>query len=409
MVLIQNDNGPVGGQRMIMEPTPGWTGSDRKEASALSGITVAVVGLGFGQDFVPIYLSHPEVERVVLVEPDQARRRDVAGRYGLGDAYDDIGRALADDSVDAVHILTPVFTHADLAVAALSAGKHVACAVPMATTLDDLDRIITAQRGSARQYMMMETAVFSREYRFIHRLHRAGDFGALTLYRGVHIQNLDGFPTYWQGFPPMHYLTHALSPLLALLDTPVATVTARGAGTLTRDRGAGGFDNPYPTEVGLFSLRDSDVLADITIAFFRTARSYIEGFALYGDRLGVEWPADNEGPLTLHEMAGPPPGGRGNQVTVRQVEPVDDLEPLPEPLHPFVRPSTVRLPGMPAAVRVGGGHGGSHPFLVNEFVRSVVDGRPSLIDARTAARWTAPGICAHQSALVGAEVSVPGY
>jgi len=371
---------------------------------------IAVVGLGFGRDFVPIYLSHPEVETVVLVEPDAARRAEIAGRYGLGEGYADIADVLADDAVDAIHILSPVFTHADLAVAALAAGKHVASAVPMATTLDDLDRIIAAQESSGRAYMMMETTVFAREYRYVRKLHRRGDFGPLTLYRGYHVQNLDGFPSYWQGYPPMHYITHALSPLLALLDTGVTTVACRGAGTLTSERTVGGFDNPYPAEAGLFALRDSDVLADITMAFFQTARGYIEGFSLYGQRLGVEWPADNDGPLSLFDMTGPPEGGRGNRVSNRQVEPPDDLDQLPEQLHPFLRPSQVLLPGMPAPVAVGADHGGSHPFLVDEFVRSIVEDRPPLIDARTAARWTAPGICAHQSALAGgAQVSVPDY
>jgi predicted dehydrogenase len=371
---------------------------------------IAVVGLGFGQDFVPIYLSHPDVETVVLVEPDGARRSEVARRYGLGPGYGNIADALADDSIDAVHILSPVFTHADMATTALAAGKHVASAVPMATTLDDLDRIIAAEQASGRTYMMMETTVFAREYRYIEQLHRRGDFGPLTLYRGFHIQNLDGFPRYWQGFPPMHYITHALSPLLALLGTGVAAVSCRGAGTLRPDQTTGGFDNRYPAEVGLFTLRNSDVLADITMAFFQTGRSYIEGFSLYGERLGVEWPPDNVGPLTLHDMSGPPEGGRGNQVSSRQVDPPDDLETLPRALRPFVHPTTVQLPGMPDPVAVGAHHGGSHPFLVDEFVRSITEGRPPIIDARTAARWTGPGICAHQSALAGGqETAIPSF
>jgi predicted dehydrogenase len=376
----------------------------------VSGIRVALVGLGFGQDFVPIYLSHPDVERVVLVEPDSARRSEVARRFGLDSGYSDIADALDDDGIDAIHILSPVFTHAAMAATALAAGKHVASAVPMATALDDLDRIITAQRASGRTYMMMETTVFAREYRYIRKLHDSGDFGQITLYRGFHIQNLDGFPVYWQGFPPMHYITHAMSPLLALLDTGVKTVSCRGAGSLTPDRAVGGFDNPYPAEVGLFTIRGSDVLAEVTMAFFQTGRSYIEGFALYGERLGVEWPSDNDGPLTLHEMTEPAAGTRGNRVTTRQVDPPDDLETLPEPLRRFVRPCWVQLPGMPEPVSVGAHHGGSHPFLVNEYVRSIVDAHSPLIDARTAARWTAPGICAHQSALAGGtEIEVPDY
>ncbi|MGI8589735.1 MAG: hypothetical protein ACR2M5_01895 [Nakamurella sp.] len=48
-------------------------------------LTVAVVGLGFGQDFVPIYLSHPDVASVVLVEPDARRRQQVSAGFGLAE------------------------------------------------------------------------------------------------------------------------------------------------------------------------------------------------------------------------------------------------------------------------------------------------------------------------------------
>lgn len=375
-----------------------------------AGLRIAVVGLGFGEDFVPIYLSHPEVADVVLVDPDEKRRRTVAARYGLADGHADQSAVLADDSVDAVHVLAPVALHADMVVAGLQAGKHVASAVPMATSLEDCDRVLAAQQASGRTYMMMETTVFAREYFAVERMYRHGEFGALTLYRGFHIQNLDGFPVYWQGFPPMHYVTHALSPMLALLGTGVESVRCLGTGRLADARTTGGFGNPYPTEVALFTLRGSDVVADVTMSFFQTARSYVEGFALYGEHRGVEWPVDNEGPLTVHDMTGPAEGSRGNQVATRELDPPDELDRLPASLHAFVRPGEVSLPGMPAPARIGAAHGGSHPHLVHEFVGSIVANRPPLVDARTAARWTAPGICAHESAMAGgAVVEVPAY
>jgi predicted dehydrogenase len=375
-----------------------------------SPITIAVVGLGFGQDFVPIYLSHPDVADVVLVEPDAVRRREVARKFGIGDGYADISDALADPRVDAVHILAPVFLHANMVVAALDAGKHVACAVPMATTLEDLERIIAAQERNGGNYMMMETTIFGREYLVVDEMLRAGDFGDLTLYRGFHIQNLEGFPLYWQGYPPMHYVTHALSPILSLLDTTVSAVSARGAGRLAPKNAGGGFDNTFPTEVGLFALRESDVLAEITMSFFQTARSYVEGFSLYGERRGIEWPIDNEGDLTVYDMSPPAAEARGNQVMTSALSPRDFPERLPEPLAGFVRPSDVLLPGMAEPAYVAAHHGGSHPFLVHEFVSSIVEQRSPVVDARRSAAWTAPGICAHQSALLGGqEVTVPDY
>ena len=58
----------------------------------------------------------------------------------------------------------------------------------------------------------------------------------------------------------------------------------------------------------------------------------------------------------------------------------------------------------------GSGHGGSHPHLAHEFVRSIIEDRPPAIDAVTAANWTAVGICAHESAMRGgARVAVPDF
>jgi predicted dehydrogenase len=280
----------------------------------------------------------------------------------------------------------------------------------MATTLEDLDRIVAAQERSGRNYMMMETSVFAREYLAVNEMVTNGDFGALTLYRGFHIQNLDGYPVYWQGYPPMHYVTHALSPILSLLSTTVESVRCNGAGHLTSLQNTGGFDNPFPTEVGLFTLRDSDVLADITMSFFRTAHSYIEGFSLYGERRGVEWPFDNEGPLTVFDMFPPSEGTRGNRIETSTLSARDFREFLPPSLAKFTQLSEFRRPGMPAPVETSAHHGGSHPFLVHEFVRSIVENRAPRVDARRSASWTAPGICAHESALHGgSSVPVPDY
>jgi predicted dehydrogenase len=363
----------------------------------MAGIGIAVVGLGFGREFVPLYLAHPEVGRVVVVDADPARARAVADEFGIpdGDIAPDLDAVLADPGIDAVHLLTPVPTHADLSVRVLDSGRHCACAVPMATSLDDLARVLDAQERSGRAYMMMETAAFAREQLEVERMLAAGELGEVTAYRGFHLQNIDGFPVYWQGFPPLHYVTHALSPALALLGTRVVRVAARGSGVLTPEQTTGGYDNPFPRETGLFELADSPVVAEATVAFFNTARAYVEGFAVYGTRAGVEWPEDNVGPLTVHRMSAPEPGHRGNPVAVSRVEAPDRPELLPEPLRAHL---------------AGSGHGGSHPHLVHAFVSALAEGRAPAIDAVRAAEWTAPGIVGHASALRRGEwLDLPDY
>lgn len=359
-------------------------------------IGVAVVGLGFGEEFLRIYQKHPNVGWIAIVDSDPARLAAVGDRYGIADRYTDLDAVLSDDRVDAVHLLTPVAYHARQAIAVLSAGKHCACAVPMATSLADIDAVIAAQQASGRAYMMMETAVYGREYLTVRDLYRRGQLGSLTFYRGFHIQNLDGFPRYWLGYPPMAYVTHALSPILDLAGTSVESVRCLGSGRLTPDR-IGDFDNPFPVEVALFQLRDSDVVADVTMSFFQTARTYTEGFCLYGDRMGVEWPDEEGGPLSGFELLPPRDGHRGRGVRRSSFEPDDYGHLLPEPIAAFTRPGSAA-------------HGGSHPHLVDEFVGSVLGGRTPRVDAITAANWTVPGLIAHQSALQGgAPLAVPDY
>ena len=58
--------------------------------------------------------------------------------YAIRSYYDtDYSELLKDDSIDAVHINTPPMAHADHVVAGLEAGKHVACTIPMALSVED--------------------------------------------------------------------------------------------------------------------------------------------------------------------------------------------------------------------------------------------------------------------------------
>jgi predicted dehydrogenase len=261
---------------------------------------------------------------------------------------------------------------------------------------------------------MMETSVYGREFRYVRSLADAGRLGSLTMFRGFHLQNLDGYPEYWRGYPPMKYLTHALAPLLALTDSQVERVTALGTGTLTPDR-VGAYDNPFPAEVGLFRLTDSDVAASVQMSFFQTGRSYVEGFDVYGDRGGVEWPQVDGEPMRVYDLQEladdlPETGLRGRRSTSELVDPPDlpgDLEPaLRRYLREFPMPP---LPDGTVELRRAE-HGGAHPYLVDAFVRSALSGEAPWVDVRRSAAWTAPGICAHESALAGGSpVEVPQY
>ena len=71
--------------------------------------------------------------------------------------------------------------------------------------------------NAGKNYMMMETAIYTREFLFVRELRDSGKLGRIQFMRGCHQQEMAGWPGYWEGLPPMHYATHAVSPCLALV------------------------------------------------------------------------------------------------------------------------------------------------------------------------------------------------
>ncbi len=369
-------------------------------------IGLAVVGLGFGGCFPAIYLDHPNVGRVAVCERDEARVAAITERYELADVFTDLEGVLASD-YDAVHLVSGIPDHAPQAVAVLDSGKHCACTVPMATTVDDLRAIVAAQRRSGRHYMMMETAVYTRQFLYARELHRQGRFGRLQFLRGAHYQDMERWPAYWAGLPPMWYATHAVAPLLAIAGERAVSVRALGSGVM-REELRRPYGNPYPVETAIFELDEPHLAAEVTRSLFHCARPYMESFVIYGENACYEWQMENEDPMLFE--ASPVVPDELRSFSVERPAPPDRQDLLP----PEVGRHTTRFRATSRHTHLsfeqGGGHHGSHPHLVHEFVRAVVGDRPAAIDAVTAAHWTAAGICAHESAMQGgAVVTVPAF
>src|SRR5258708_7187672 len=179
-------------------------------------VRIAIIGLGFGAEFLPIYKNHPNAEMYAVCQRNEKKMNELADAFGVPVRYTKYEDVLADPKVDAVHINTPIPDHAPQSILALKAGKHVASTVPMATTVDECRQIIEAQRASGKNYMMCETVVYSREFLFIKQLYESGEMGRIQFLRGAHQQEMAGWPGYWEGLPPMHYATHCVSPCLHL-------------------------------------------------------------------------------------------------------------------------------------------------------------------------------------------------
>jgi len=384
-------------------------------------IRVAVAGLRFGGAFVPIYLHHPDVEKVGIVDPDQGKLDEIGSQFDIASRHRSLVEVLAGDDYDAVHLVTPIPLHAQQAVAVLKSGRHCACTVPMATTLDDLRAIVAAQRSSGRNYMMMETAVYTRQFLFARELVATGRLGRIQFLRGAHYQDMENWPTYWMGLPPMHYATHAISPCLAIAEARATRVHCFGSG-LMRPQLHKPYGNPFPIETAIFTLekegsKEGSLAMEVTRSLFHTARGYTESFLVYGEKMTFEWPqveCDQAKPvlftMTQRDPAGQSTTHRGTDITTETIDPPDRGDLLPAAIARFAVRGKYDDTNPQKSFLTGGGHHGSHPHLVHEFVRSIVEGRKPWIDEVRAADWTAAGICAHLSAMSGGEaVEVPRF
>ncbi len=370
-------------------------------------IHIAIVGLGFGAEFVPIYIDHPDVASVTIVDKDAQRLQQVGERFNIQRRFSDFEEILRADDLDAVHLVSGIPDHAPQALAALRAGKHVACTVPMATHLDDLRAIVRAQKLSGKNYMSMETAVYTRQFLYAQELKAQGAFGRIQFLRGAHYQDMERWPAYWAGLPPMWYATHAVSPLLAIANTRAVKVHAFGSGVM-RPELRQPYDSPFPVETAIFQLAEPGLAAEVTRTLFHCARPYMESFVVYGENACYEWQMEDQHPLLFHMSPVIPDQIR--QVVVDQPTPPDRADRLPPEIARYTRRFVVNDQQRHLSFDQGGGHHGSHPHLVHEFVRSIVEERPPWINAVRAAGWSAAGICAHQSAVQGgSEITIPSF
>jgi hypothetical protein len=161
-------------------------------------------------------------------------------------------------------------------------------------------------------------------------------------------------------------------------------------------------------ETAIFQLSRPNLAAEVTRSLFHCARPYMESFTVYGEDGCYEWQMESEDPLLFR--CDPVEPGTPRPDTTERPEPPDRADALPPSVGRYTKRFVYEGEETHLSFEQGGGHHGSHPHLVHEFIRSIVEDRPSAIGAVTAANWTAAGICAHESATRGgARVEVPAF
>lgn len=381
-----------------------------KRGNIVKQINVAIVGLSFGLEFVPIYLDHPNVAKLVVVDQNEKLLKVVQDRYNFPkeQCYTDIEKILTDPGIDAVHLVTPPATHAPLSIKTLNAGKHCACTIPMGMSIDELYGVINARRTAKKRYMFMETTAYQREYLYVKELHDAGKLGKIQYMTCAHYQDMEGWPSYWDGFPPLMHPTHAVAPCFLLLDKYPVKVYGRGSGKV-REALAKQYGCPFSFEAAFIEMEGSDVTVEMERFLYGVARSYAECFRVYGENMSYEWQQLLSEAPVLYKRTGNIQG-RGGEITEERITIPDYASRLPKEIAKFTVSTVYNNENSHLSFKQGGGHGGSHPHLIHEFVTSIIEDRPPMPDDILGAYWTGVGICAHQSAMAGGKViEVPAF
>lgn len=316
---------------------------------------IAVIGAGYwGPNLVRNFRNSPEWDLVAVCDLDPERAAKVVGGRSTVDVETDIARVLQRRDVDAVAIATPAQTHAELAIAALEAGKHVVVEKPLASDLGAARAMVDAAAVHERVLMLDHTFCYTPAVRHIRQVIADGVLGDVLYVDSVRI-NLGlvqpDVNVFWDLAP------HDLSILDFILPCglEVGPVTATGADPLGTGRAC----------VGHASLPLPDGgIANISVNWLSPTK--IRSFVVGGSKRTLVW--DDLNPMQRVALY-----DRGVDVARRP----DDLAERKQVAVSY-RMGDIHVPALREAEALG--------LMVAEFAGAIREGRQPLTDGHSGMR-----------------------
>ena len=346
------------------DASKGWKPvSDRKIRVGLVGYGVCQFAAAFS------FQNHPNVEVVAVSDLVPDRCAELSKVTRCAKTYPSLEELVKDDRIEAVFVATDAPSHARHCIEVLKHGKHVASAVPAVFgSVEDAHKLFDAVKASGLKYMMFETSYFHEDLYGMRQIYNAGGLGKLLYSEGedFHYMStpIDSYKGWRIGLPPQWYPTHSNAYYVGVTGGSFTEVSCLGMPSkIDQFQPANNrYKNPLATEIALFRTSEGGM-----------------------SRMGVSWDSPGFGG-EMGRIRGQKGSYYGNY---------DGLEKnLPD----------IKRPPLPPGVDAGG-HGGSHGYLMNEFVTAILQNRKPLVDIAQALNMTVGGIVAHQSALKGGELT----
>ncbi len=404
-------------------------------------LRVGIVGYNFARDFVKLFEAHPDVEKICVADLVEALRIKAKEDHPDAEIYNSYDEMLEKSDINCVAIFTQRHLHGPMIIKALNLGKHVYSAVPIGCTIDEIREIVKLVEEKHLIYMMGETCYYYPSAIFCRQKYKEGAFGKFVYAEAQYYHDIrEMYPVYqrsggvnWRrvaGIPPMFYPTHSIAMVLPALEGQHLTkVSCMGFRDDFPDEIFGeelnDFQNPFSNETAIFRLSGGGVLR---INEFRRAgtnkpSTYITCFlgengafdcvndkryfqsAPYIDREG------NEGEIYIEDVSDQLLPTKYTKLKKGEIKtycgkewddnvspvsflighgnaPIQDIDRLPDSL----------------IGKSNAAHFGTHAFLIDDFVRAVVENKLPPNNAWDSARYMIPGLVAHESALRGGEL-----
>ncbi len=324
-------------------------------------------------------------EMTLLVGRRAAAATEAADRLGWQESTDDWQAAIARDDIDVVDICTPGDTHAEMAIAALAAGKHVLCEKPLANTVAEAEAMVAAARGAAgRQAMVGFTYRRTPAVALARDMVAAGVLGSVRQVRAQYLQDWladEEAPLTWRldkeragsgalGDIGAHIIDavefvtgQRLTGVAGLTETfvkqrPLAAAGGGGTGASIGGTAGDGYGPVTVDDAALFFGRlESGAIASFEATRFALGRKNAMRFEINGSQGSVAFDFENSNVLEHYDGRRPADEAGFTRILVT------------EPTHPYL--SSWWPPGH----GLGYEHGFTHQVI--DLVRAIASGEPA--------------------------------
>ena len=248
-------------------------------------LRIGLVGLGTGGRSLPQAIGKTTGFAFIAgADLREDAREQYAREFGI-QTFDSVEAMCGLKALDAVYVATPNPFHAEHAIAALQAGKHVMVEKPMALTLEDCDRMIAAAERNRVKLMVAHTRSWNAPIRKMREIIVSGRLGSVTQVHTLHYS-----PWLLRPREPMEIDT-ALGGGVCYRQAPHQVDIARllGGGLVKRVRAhAGRWSAENPTEGNYSALLQFDRGVTATLIYdgygYFDDRELIEGDVFGGER-----------------------------------------------------------------------------------------------------------------------------